>query len=153
MFSLIITIVSIALVVALVAATMYHGGDTLTQGRNAASASAFVNGAEQIAGGYKMHQALNGQYANSVADLVTAGMLSAAPTGLELVPADSMGAYGAHVRTAETQTIEVCRELDKMNGRAPTVSEAALPAKADFASWPAIGCYKGATGIALEFKV
>ena len=48
MFSLIITIISIALVVALVAATMYYGGSALNQGSVKADAAGFVAGAQQI---------------------------------------------------------------------------------------------------------
>ena len=85
MFSLIITIVSIALVVALVAATMYHGGDTLTQGRVTADAAAFVSGAQQIAGAQVMHLSLEGVAATTVTggaagtDLVLDKYLASAP--------------------------------------------------------------------------
>lgn len=48
MFSLIITIVAIALVVALVAATLYHGGDTLSAGRDTAEAAGLTNFGQQI---------------------------------------------------------------------------------------------------------
>lgn len=79
MFSLIITIVSIALVVALVAATMYHGGDTLTQGRTTADAAAFVSGGQQIAGAQVMRLSLVGTEAADVATLITDKYLSSAP--------------------------------------------------------------------------
>ena len=49
MFSLIITIVSIALVVALVVATVYYGGDATRQSAAKASATALINQASQIA--------------------------------------------------------------------------------------------------------
>lgn len=84
MFSLIIAIVSIALVVALVAATMYHGGDTLTQGRTKADAAAYVAGAQQITGAAVMHLSLEGQHvaagAAGVTELVTDKYLASAPT-------------------------------------------------------------------------
>lgn len=79
MFSLIITIISIALVVALVAATMYHGGDVLNQGRAEADAAAVVTGAQQISGAATMQLALVGQNTN-LAGLVTDGYLSSLPT-------------------------------------------------------------------------
>ncbi len=79
MFSLIITIVSIALVVALVAATMYHGGDTLTQGRTTADAAAFVSGAQQVGGAAVMHLSLVGTEAATVQALVDADYLASAP--------------------------------------------------------------------------
>jgi len=79
MFSLIITIVSIALVVALVAATMYHGGDTLTQGRTTADAAAFVSGAQQVGGAAVMYLSLESQEATSVDQLVSKAYLASAP--------------------------------------------------------------------------
>lgn len=79
MFSLIITIVSIALVVALVAATMYYGGDTLTQGRNSADAAAFVTGAQQISGAVQLHRALESEDPADVAALQASGHLNGAP--------------------------------------------------------------------------
>lgn len=87
MFSLIISIVSIALVVALVAATMYHGGDTLTQGRDRAEAAELVSGAQQVSGAASMHLALVGTEPADVAALVTAQYLTSAPAGLTLNPA------------------------------------------------------------------
>lgn len=79
MFSLIISIVSIALVVALAAATMYYGGDALAGGRNSADATAYVTAAQQIGGAAVMH--INTQPANpaTVADLVTSNNLSGIP--------------------------------------------------------------------------
>lgn len=56
MFSLIITIISIALVVALVAATMYYGGSALNQGTVKADAAGFVAGAQQISAALSMHE-------------------------------------------------------------------------------------------------
>jgi hypothetical protein len=56
MFSLIITIISIALVVALVAATMYYGGSALNQGTVKADAAGFVAGAQQIAAALTIHE-------------------------------------------------------------------------------------------------
>lgn len=82
MFSLIITIVSIALVVALVAATMYHGGDVLTQGRDQADAAAFVAGAQQISGAASMAAALSADAATdtaSITALVAADYLANVP--------------------------------------------------------------------------
>lgn len=71
MFSLIITIVSIALVVALVAATMYYGGDTLGQGRASADAAAFVTGAQQLGAAITTHAAFGGVTALTDASVVS----------------------------------------------------------------------------------
>lgn len=79
MFSLIISIVSIALVVALAAATMHYGGDALTQGRTSAEASSYVTAAQQIGGAAVMHISTNGTVPADVATLVTGGTLSGIP--------------------------------------------------------------------------
>lgn len=80
MFSLIITIVSIALGVALVAASMYYGGDTLSEGRNRSEANGIVSAAQQISAALQISKALDATPATTVGDLVTNGHLSAAPT-------------------------------------------------------------------------
>lgn len=50
MFSLIITIISIALVAALALATIYYGGDAFTKGGDAAKAAQFINEGQQLQG-------------------------------------------------------------------------------------------------------
>ena len=87
MFSLIITIVSIALVVALVAATMYHGGDTLTQGRNSADASAYVNGAQQVAAAAVMQDTTTGALPADAAAQVAGKFLTSIPVVKGVTPA------------------------------------------------------------------
>ena len=83
MFSLIITIISIALVVALVAATMYYGGDTLNQGRAQADAATLVSAAQQITGAVQMHVALEASQPADLAALVNADYLSSVPAALD----------------------------------------------------------------------
>ncbi|ADC73336.1 hypothetical protein TK90_2852 (plasmid) [Thioalkalivibrio sp. K90mix] len=51
MFSLIITIISIALVAALAVATLYYGGSAFTEGTTQANASGVINQAQQVGGG------------------------------------------------------------------------------------------------------
>lgn len=79
MFSLIISIVSIALIVAVTAATMYYGGDGLSQGRATAEASAYVTAAQQIGGAATMHAATQPAPATTVDQLVTSTNLSGIP--------------------------------------------------------------------------
>lgn len=83
MFSLIITIISIALVAALALATIYYGGASLNKGTVDAQAATVLNEAQQI----------NGAKAVAVADNVTVttianltpGYLSSAPAGWTVV--------------------------------------------------------------------
>lgn len=125
MFSLIISIVSIALVVALVAATMYYGGDTLTSGREQADASAFVTAGQQIGGAAVMYTALEGSKPADVAALITGGQLASEP----VVKADSSG-NGWKLDTTTSPGLvkntvlsaEVCTAINKLAG-APTPEE------------------------------
>lgn len=141
MFSLIIAIVSIALVVALVAATSYHGGDTVTKARATASASEVVSAGQQVMGALTMHHALNGAYPSSIDELMTGGMLKSLPQlaaadsnsgGFELVPSahaelvfDDQWGYDAiapHlVYRSNKLTAEVCAEVNRISSDAPIV--------------------------------
>lgn len=68
MFSLIISIISIALVAALAAATVYFGGAAFNKGSAGADASTFVNAGQQIAGAFTLASA-DGYTVDTVADL------------------------------------------------------------------------------------
>ena len=115
MFSLIITIVSIALVVALVAATMYYGGDTLTQGRTQADAAAFVAGAQQITGAASMFTALEGAAPDDLQDLVDQDYLSSIPTA-EFAAAGWALDPVARTLTASVASADVCTALEADGG-------------------------------------
>lgn len=153
MFSLIITIVSIALVVALVAATMYHGGDTLTQGRAKADAAAFVSGAQQVSGAAVMYQALEGAAAASAAVLVTSQYLSSVPSvkggGLDI----GTGLSSARVVASTVTAQDVCEAINRSAGLDETAAAtaAAGDGTADVAN-QAFGCYKNATDYTFQFK-
>ena len=160
MFSLIITIVSIALVVALVAATMYHGGDTLTQGRTTADAAAFVSGAQQIGGAQVMHISLESVPADTVVggtagkDLVADKYLASAP-----VVKSKSGVTWAldtinKLVTNTVATRAVCLAIDKSAGVDATKLAAAVAgtgeiATGDFSGLP-YGCES--TGLVFTFK-
>ena len=152
MFSLIITIVSIALVVALVAATMYHGGDTLTQGRTTADAAAFVSGAQQIGGAQVMHISLESTPALTISggaagtDLVLDKYLASAPvvkgTGWTLDTA-------AKLVKNVALTKDVCLAIDKSAGVSAATLATGTVVAADFAGLP-YGC--DTATLAFSFK-
>ena len=116
MFSLIITIVSIALVVALVAATMYYGGDTLTQGRTQADAAAFVAGAQQITGSASMFTALEGAAPAALQDLVDEDYLSSIPTAEFAAGGEWVLDSANRVLTANVASADVCGVLAEDGG-------------------------------------
>lgn len=112
MFSLIITIVSIALVVALVTATMYAGGDTLTQGRARADASAAISSAQQIATAFSTFNANTGSQAGSLTDLKSQGYLATIPTAAN----GNAFTFDAPTRTiiVNVGSQDVCVEINKI---------------------------------------
>jgi hypothetical protein len=157
MFSLIITIVSIALVVALVAATMYHGGDTLTQGRTTADAAAFVSGAQQVAGGATMFLSLEGAAPADVAALVTKKYIASVPNTKSVAPL-ALGKNIAltNIVSAAANDAAVCQQLNKNVGLTAAKTAAAadtdaalVVVEADFANLP-YGCVS--TGNVFQFK-
>ena len=68
MFSLIISIISIALVAALAAATVYFGGAAFNKGSAGADASTFINAGQQVAGAFTL-AAADGHTIDTVAEL------------------------------------------------------------------------------------
>lgn len=82
MFSLIITIISIALVAALAVATIYYGGSAFTEGSVKAQASTFINAGQQVAGAVSVYQ-----NAGEAAPLTTITQLTAGGKYLQGEPA------------------------------------------------------------------
>jgi len=83
MFSLIITIISIALVAALAVATIYYGGSAFTQGSSKALASTLVSQAQQVAAAevlYANDHAGAFDTSAGLTNLTAGGYLTAVPT-------------------------------------------------------------------------
>ena len=120
MFALIISIIAIALVVALAGATLYYGGDAFTQGNARSTAAALVNQGQQIAGAWTLFEADHGG-ASPVAltDLTDttggkASYLAAIPTA----PVGSWALNGSAVEIsgANAITTEVCTAVTNLPG-------------------------------------
>jgi hypothetical protein len=152
MFTLIIAIISIALIVATIAATMYHGGDTLTQGRTAADAAAFVTGAQQISGAEVMHLSLTSTVATTVSG-GTAGTDLVLDKYLNSAPVVKGGAWTLDTVNKLVQSSvnddAVCIQINKAAGMAAATADANKVAEADFASLP-YGCVSATKNF--EFK-
>ena len=108
MFSLIITIISIALVAALALATIYYGGDAFSNGGNAATAAEAINGSQQIAAADTLQKAQTGQGAGTLGELVANSYLAAVPSG------DWIFAGGQALRTDLSE--DVCLAANKKLG-------------------------------------
>lgn len=79
MFSLIVTLLSIALVAALAIATMYYLRASFTVIDSRAQASTVLSQAEQLAGGARVFKAYSGAYPSDLAQLQSNGYLKAGP--------------------------------------------------------------------------
>jgi hypothetical protein len=85
-FSLIIVIVSIALVAALALATIYYGGTAFNIGGDRAAATRAISEGNQISGALKLYLADNGRFPVGTSEaigarLVAEGYLRSMPTG------------------------------------------------------------------------
>jgi len=97
MFSLIITIISIALVAALALATLYYGGSAFSQGSAKANASSIIEQAQQIAGANTLYanNVGGGSYATGISTLIATQ--SDGSVYLNAQPAPPAGAVTAGV--------------------------------------------------------
>ena len=116
MFSLIISIIAIALVAALALASIYYGGDAFQEGTIKAEAATAVNQGQQIQGAYTIAE-LNGEVTPAMADLVSKNYLKEIP---KLDGKDwAIVSDNAEVVVA---TAEICLEIEKQyNDSATTV--------------------------------
>ena len=116
MFSLIITIISIALVAALAVATIYYGGSAFTNGSAKAAASTVVAHAQQITGANTLYANDNNGTFNAVitgtGSLVAGGYLASAPA----IPANvtSEAISTSNLFTAVGASNAVCLALNNL---------------------------------------
>lgn len=128
MFSLIITIISIALVAALAVASIYYGGDALSEGRADAAAATLVNQYQQIQGAADIYRAQKMEVAADIAALVDADLLQAAPKVSTDITAESWEMDGGVITIAGLQPA-VCRAVDTYAEFACTTDTAEPPAE------------------------
>ncbi len=127
MFSLLITIVAVALVVALVVVTMYHGGsDTMLKGKQEAEIAQSLNELGQIKAALTQFHADTGNHATSLQDLVP-NYLSSIPTGWG-VEVPSQVAFESSRLLTGTEDVKLasCTEINKrlgLTGAPPSCSD------------------------------
>lgn len=148
MFSLIITIISIALVAALALATLYYGGTAFNQGRAGAEASRLINEGQQINAAATLNAA-TAAGATDIASLVTQNLLSTAPAGVS-VTGVAPGDRAEVTVGADAFGDEVCAEVQRRAGAAALAL--ADDAAAD-AGTQMYGCYGVAGAQTFFFKL
>jgi type II secretory pathway pseudopilin PulG len=131
MFSLIITIISIALVAALALATLYYGGSSWTRGNAAASAATLTNQGQQIRGAMELYYSKNSAYPASLDELVTGEYLKTVPIPPQTLAAIEPSVVAPALAAGEVWALlaanqpafmvhekiskEVCQELNYLN--------------------------------------
>lgn len=112
MFSLIITIISIALVAALALATIYYGGDAYTRGQAEANATRILNQGQQILGAAELFRLQNGTWP-TVERLVADDFLKSAPVSMTTTTAAyAQSAAGGWETPVDGQPVYVLRDID-----------------------------------------
>lgn len=158
MFSLIITIISIALVAALAIATLYYGGSAFSQGSAKAVADTVIAQAQQIAGANTLFANDNGgTYTTSPAALVSGNYLTVSPVapvgafsaGTTNSPAYVLPSASANSVSITLGNANVCLAINKASGTTSatqTVPNVAASANAQF------DCFGSGTSYAFSFK-
>lgn len=133
MFSLVISIVSIALVAALALATLFYGGSAFNEGQAKAKAATITNQTQQLLGATQLFIANNGRVMNNMQELLDSGYLKAVPMAQGAVAnawADSswrLAAPGRAVFVLDTPERDVCRYVNEksygLDGILPTARE------------------------------
>lgn len=113
MFSLIISIIAIALAAVLLLTSAFYGGDALTQGTSKAEAAALANEAQQISAGYQLFKVeTRGDVPADVAELVDAGYLRQAPATDWIID-------GGVIQTQDSGPLQVSADVcEKVNDNA-----------------------------------
>lgn len=129
MFSLIVSIISIALVAVLAAASIYYGGDAFTKGSAKALASTVVTQAQQISSANTLYKNDNGGVtATALTDLTDGAnqYLSSQPAApSKVVPEGAAWTVAATSVSIDIDNIEVCKLINEQaNGSADFVSTA-----------------------------
>lgn len=131
MFSLVIVIIGIALVVALIAATNYYGGDSYKQSQLHAKAATAVNQMEQVAGAMELRHASEGKRPLENLEELVPQYLSHIPKDWTLSPEEQPVLQDYAVQrlpVPEDQQETVCELVNKKKGHdGPPPSCDALP--------------------------
>lgn len=123
MFSLIITIISIALVAALALATLYYGGDAFNKGTAQAEAARIMNQGQQLMGAADLYYADKNEWPASPQVLEAEGYLKKVPVAAASMDSAyaqttlewTMPEPGKPVFTLAPRGTDVCRSVNKLS--------------------------------------
>ncbi len=133
MFQLIVSVIAIALVAILAAASIYYGGSAFSSSTAKGNVAALINAGQQIAGAnalYKVDQTVS---ASAITGLVPT-YLSAVPTA----PRFATGSWSldaassvAFIGLSSTSKAQVCTEVGNQGGASSASMAGAEPAASD----------------------
>lgn len=109
MFSLVVTIIAIALVTALALATLYYGSSAFTRGSETANAAKVVNEGLQVHAAASLYAASTNKIASSIDELVEADYLK---TGVKMTGWTTLGGYAVAPEMSRAKCAEVNRVLN-----------------------------------------
>ena len=143
MFSLIITIISIALVAALAIATLYYGGSAFSQGTAKAKAATVVNHGQQITGANTLYaNDFSGNYATTIAQLTAGSYLASEPKSGVSAASYVLGTTTTNVVTLASVPDEVCKKINVQANLGDTVTPTGT-ANAQFSCTSGAFTFKG----------
>lgn len=122
MFSLIVAVISIALVAVLAAATIYYGGDAFKKNGVKAKAVQVVNAGQQINGAIEVYKAQKGTVPASLDNLISENVLKSIPEGTWTMADDYVVATGID----EAQCLEANRQLGRTETTVPACDDPEL---------------------------
>lgn len=154
MFNLIVAVISIALIAAMAAASIFYGGAAFSSGTAQAQATTLINNGQQVSGAQQLYMIDNsGNRATTLATLTTGGYLQAVPT-----PPSVAGGFTAPgwaidddgrvaVITFETRAVanSICSEVASQGGIDVTAAAGATPVVGDLGT-SQYGCFIPSTG-------
>lgn len=119
MFSLITVMIALTLLIALAAAGMYYGGDTMTDGKRQADSAAILNQGQQIAGAIEMFSADTQQTTFTDMTSLVPNYLTTLPEGWEVSGGASevpQGFVAFPIPGSSTEKLSMCEEVNKKLG-------------------------------------
>lgn len=135
MFSLIITILSIALVVALSLATVYYGGAAMTSSVAEAKAVKILNQGQQLLGAAELYYTEKKEYPVSIQAMVAEGFLKSTPIAQAPIgeayaeaPKWEMPTPKVPLFVLKTESSEACKLVNKYSSKLDRVFDSINPA-------------------------
>jgi hypothetical protein len=147
MFQLIVSVIAIALVAILAAASIYYGGDAFSNSTAKGNVAALINAGQQIAGANSLYTVDQTVSASTISGLIPT-YLSAIPTAPRVAAGTwslDAGSTVAYIGLSTTAAQQVCTEVGNEGGAPLTPLFGAEPTAGNFPS-NQFGCVGGGVG-------